>query len=170
MYRYIQMYAHNGKSQGRVTAGPKMSQSAPVGQQPLPMPGTPQGGGEEDVWQNSIPDAPGPDLDQPPPPQQQLDEVPEEEQVVTELPPAEDPMAAHIAAGGVVSTYHNAAARKQRLERKQAADFVGHVREEVEKARKDLRGYEERVVSRRSCRLPVLLLPCCFHCCCRLPL
>jgi hypothetical protein len=70
----------------------------------------------------------------------------QEEQVVpVELPPEEDPMAAHVTAGGIVSTYHNSEQRKQRLERKQAADFIAHCEKEVEAGRKDMREYEERL-------------------------
>eukprot|EP01050_Picozoa_sp_SAG11_P033572 SAG11_NODE_11464_length_759_cov_0.950000_1_plen_102_part_01 len=102
-----------------------MSHSAPGGHTKIPS-------------QQILQDEESPAADEPPPAGDEDSPADEEEMVSTELSPIEDPMAAHVAAGGIVSTYHNAEQRRQRLERKQAADFINHVRHEVTASRKDL--------------------------------
>jgi hypothetical protein len=71
----------------------------------------------------------------------------EEVETAAGVPPEmqEDPLAAHITAGGVVSTYSNAEQRQQKLERKQAIDFIVQAREHAAAVGKDLSDAEARL-------------------------
>ena len=62
----------------------------------------------------------------------------------------EDALSAHVTAGGVVSTYNNAEQRRQRLERKQASDFIRKAHEHADNVRQDLRDAEARLHKAQS--------------------
>ena len=64
---------------------------------------------------------------------------------MAELPPQEDALTAHVTAGGIVSTYRNADERKQRLEMKQAGDYIRAAKQQVEDTSKDLASAEVRM-------------------------
>ena len=68
-----------------------------------------------------------------------------EDEVMAELPPQEDPLTAHVTAGGIVSTYRNADERKQRLEMKQAGDYIRAAKQQVVDTTKDLQSAETRM-------------------------
>ena len=65
--------------------------------------------------------------------------------MMAELPPQDDPLTAHVTAGGIVSTYRNADERKQRLEMKQAGDYIRAAKQQVADTTKDLASAEVRM-------------------------
>ena len=68
-----------------------------------------------------------------------------EEEVMAELPAQDDPLTAHVTAGGIVSTYRNQDERKQRLEMKQAGDYIRAAKQQVADTTKDLESAELRM-------------------------
>eukprot|EP01043_Picozoa_sp_COSAG02_P048320 COSAG02_NODE_4734_length_5038_cov_120.236485_6_plen_290_part_01 len=69
---------------------------------------------------------------------------------MAELPPQDDPLTAHVTAGGIVSTYRNADKRKQRLEMKQAGDYIRAAKQQVADTTKDLASAEVRMRKAQS--------------------
>jgi hypothetical protein len=73
-----------------------------------------------------------------------------EEEVMAELPQQDDPLTEHVTAGGIVSTYRNADERKQRLEMKQAGDYIRAAKQQVADTTKDLQSADIRMRKAQS--------------------